>query len=280
MVARVTSSVSSASEDGIIQHWLAFERHYDTAVAGQEHRLQEAAAITATDRVLDVGCGCGDSTRNAARSATIGGAFGVDILPEMITRARQRAAEQGLANATFDVGDVQVYPFVSGTFDVIISRHGATFCSDPVAAFTNLWKALRPGGRLAMIAWAPAEQNQWLQVIGNAVAPGTPLPTPPRDAPGPFGFADPRRAREVLGSAGLYQIDVLPVLEPMWLGTDANDAFAFVRGLGFVRGLLQGRDPSEVREAEMRLAKALASAASASGVQLGSAAWLITAQRR
>jgi SAM-dependent methyltransferase len=275
-----TSGATVRVDDDTVQHWLMFEQHYDAAVAGQERRLQQAAAVAPTDRVLDVGCGGGDSTRNAARSASAGSAYGVDIVPQMVERARQRTGELGLANVTFDVGDAQIHPFAEALFDVTISRHGASFFADPVAAFAHLRQALRPGGRIALIAWAPAEQNEWLHVIGNATAPGTPLPAPSREAPGPFGFADPSRAREVLFDAGLGQVDVSPVTEPMWLGTDADDALNFVRGLGFVRGLLRGSNPSEIAAAEARLLAALAGASSASGIELGSSAWLIIATRR
>jgi SAM-dependent methyltransferase len=275
-----TAGPTTTVNQETIQHWLGFEQHYDAAVARQERRLQQAAAIAPTDRVLDVGCGCGDSTRNAARSASAGQAYGVDLIPQLINRARHRASELGLVNATFDVADAQVYPFVGASFDLIISRHGATFFADSVAAFGNLRQALRPEGRIVLVAWAAAEQNEWLQMIGNAVAPGTPLPAPPSQAPGPFGFAEPSRAHEVLLAAGLQKIDVVGVREPMWLGADAADAFNFVRGLAFVRGLLRDRDLPDVAAAEARLRAALEASASATGVELESAAWLISARNR
>jgi ubiquinone/menaquinone biosynthesis C-methylase UbiE len=209
MVDQHESSDSSISEDEASQHWLIFEQRYDAAVAGQERRLQEAAAIASGDRVLDMGCGCGESTRNAARSASAGWAYGIDIVPQMVERARLQASQLGLVNISFNVGDAAEYRFSDASYDVIISRHGSTFFADPVAAFAHLRQALEPGGRLALVAWAPADRNEWLQVIGNAVAPGTPLPAPPRDAAGPFGFADPSRARQVFRAAGLGGIDVL-----------------------------------------------------------------------
>jgi SAM-dependent methyltransferase len=279
MVDQHHSTATSTSADAASQHWLMFEQRYDAAVAGQERRLQEAAAIASDDRVLDVGCGCGGSTRNAARSASAGWAYGIDIVPQMVERARLRATESGLVNISFDVGDAAEYPFADASFNVIISRHGATFFADPVAAFSRLRQALEPGGRLALVAWAPAGRNEWLQVIGSAVAPGTLLPAPAREAAGPFGFADPGRAREVLLAAGLGDIDVIAVHEPMLLGANARDAFTFVRGLGFVRGLLAGHDGSEVAAAEARLAAALEASASTTGVELESSTWLINAQR-
>jgi SAM-dependent methyltransferase len=279
MVDQHHSIASSASDDDASQHWLMFEQRYDAAVAGQERRLQEAAAIASGDRVLDVGCGCGESTRNAARSASAGWASGIDIVSQMVERARLRASELCLVNISFNVGDAAEYPFADASFNVIISRHGATFFADPVAAFARLRRALEPGGRLVLVAWAPADRNEWLQVIGNALAAGKRLPAPAREAAGPFGFAHPGRAREVLVAAGLREIDIIAVNEPMLLGADAGDAFTFVRGLGFVRGLLAGRDGTEVAAAEARLAAALEASASATGVELASAAWLINARR-
>src|SRR6185369_14078029 len=98
-------------------------------------RLLARAAIAPTEEILDLGCGCGESTRHAARAASSGAALGIDLSSRMIQRARERAAEEGLGNATFVQGDAQVHPFEAESFDVVISRTGGMFFSDLVAAY-------------------------------------------------------------------------------------------------------------------------------------------------
>ena len=131
--------------------WADHADAFDTGVAGYRDRFLEAAAITPTARVLDVGCGNGQTTRDAARSASDGAALGVDLSAEMLRVARRRAHAERLDNVTFEQADAQVHPFPAQHVDLVVSRHGAMFFGDPVAAFTNLGRALRPGGRLVLL---------------------------------------------------------------------------------------------------------------------------------
>jgi ubiquinone/menaquinone biosynthesis C-methylase UbiE len=98
--------------------------------------------------VLDIGCGAGQSTRDAARAAALGSVLGVDISEELLERARRRTAEEGLSNATYERGDAQIHPFPPSSFEVIISRFGTMFFADPVAAFCNIARRAprRPSG--------------------------------------------------------------------------------------------------------------------------------------
>ena len=134
-----------------------------------------AAAIAPGDRVLDIGCGCGNTTLAAARAAgPDGSAHGVDLSVPMTDLGRQRA-EQERVNATFEVADAQTHPFKAGAFDVAVSRFGVMFFDDPVAAFTNIAGALRPGGRLAFVCWQDLMVNDWMLVPGadtRSAAPG------------------------------------------------------------------------------------------------------------
>ncbi|MGP3913217.1 class I SAM-dependent methyltransferase [Nonomuraea sp. 10N515B] len=101
--------------------------------------------------MLDVGCGTGQTTRLAARTAPHGHALGVDLSEPMLARARATAIAEGITNLRFEQGDAQVHPFPEGGFDVAISRGGIMFFADPVAAFANIGRALRPSGRLAFV---------------------------------------------------------------------------------------------------------------------------------
>ena len=131
---------------------------------------------------------------------------------------------------SFVHGDAQVHAFPPATFDVVISRFGAMFFADPVAAFANVGGAMRPGGRVALIAWQELSRNEWLGAIRDALAQGRDLPTPPAGMPGPFGFADPDRVRVILGEAGFHDVRIDEVEAPVRLGADADDAYGFVQG--------------------------------------------------
>lgn len=178
-------------------YWAAHADYFDRSVAEYHRRLLAAAAITETERVLDVGCGTGQTTRDAARAASAGSALGVDLSSQMLDYARRRTCAEGVANASFLQADVQIHPFDAEGFDVAISRTGAVFFGDPRAAFTNLARALAPRGRLRMVAWQSLAANEWIREIAGALAAGRDRPTPPPDAPGPFAFSDPDRVRTV-----------------------------------------------------------------------------------
>ena len=261
------------------EDWAARADRYDAASAAFDSGLLEAAGIGAADRVLDVGCGAGVSTRAAARAAPDGHATGIDLSGLLLAEARRRSAAAGLTNTTFVQGDAQVHPFEPAAFDVAVSRFGAMFFGDPVAAFGNVARALRPGGRLAALSWQPLARNEWLLVLRRTLAAGRPLPEPPGDAPGPFGLSDPDHVRRVLAAAGFETVHVAEVPGMVRLGADAEDAFDFVSGLGLTRGLLGGLDDGARRVVLDGLRAALAEHATPDGVLLGAAAWLTTAHR-
>lgn len=259
--------------------WTVHADRYDAASRRYDPHLLEGADLTRTDRVLDVGCGTGISARDAAQLVVEGGVTGIDLSARMIAEARRRSAAAGLANTAFVVGDAQVYPFDSDAFDVVISRFGALFFGQPVAAFANLARALRRRGRVALLAWQGLARNDWVLALRESLAAGRSLPEPPAGAPGPFGLADPDDVHRVLADAGFVDIELSDVREPMFLGSDTDDAFSFVAGLGLTRGLTAGLDP-ETRDAALdTLRRRLARQETADGVLLNGAAWLITACR-
>src|SRR5207302_7733270 len=131
-----------------------------------------AAGITGSDHVLDIGCGTGQTTREAARTAADGSALGVDLSARMIAYARQVAAREGLTNVEFAQADVQVQGFTPASFDLAISRTGTMFFGDPVAAFANIARSLRPGGRLSLLTWQGPAGNEWIRELSGALAAG------------------------------------------------------------------------------------------------------------
>jgi SAM-dependent methyltransferase len=279
LVDALNAEMASAWNGADGEDWVAHADRYDAASAAFDPSLLDGARITATDRVLDVGCGAGVSTRAAARAAPDGHATGIDLSAPLLAEARRRSAAAGLTNTTFVQGDAQVHPFGPGAYDVVVSRFGAMFFGDPVAAFSNLVRGLRPGGRLALLSWQELARNEWLLVLRRALAAGRPLPEPPGDAPGPFGLSDPDHVRRVLATAGFEAVDIAGVLGTVRLGADAEDAFGFVSGLGLTRGLLGGLDDDARRAALADLRGQLAAHATPAGVLFGAAAWLVTARR-
>jgi SAM-dependent methyltransferase len=258
-------------------YWAAHGEYFDRSVVDYHRRLLNAAAITATDRVLDIGCGTGQTTRDAARAAVTGSALGVDLSAAMLDYASNRAAEDGVTNVVFLQADAQIHPFNTEAFDVAISRTGAVFFGDPVAAFANIGRSLVPGGRLVLVAWQPPTANEWIREIVGALAAGRDQPAPPPNAPGPFSLADPERVRAVLSSTGFTGIDLEAVEAAMWFGTDADDAQRFIVGL--VGWMLEGLDEPGRHRALDDLRATVDAHATHDGVVFGSAAWVIRAVR-
>ena len=258
-------------------YWAEHADYFDRSVAAYHQQLLATAAISGTERVLDIGCGTGQTTRDAARAAAHGTALGVDLSARMLERARHRAGEEGVTNASFEQVDAQIHPFPPDAFDVAISRTGAMFFGDLAAAFANVGRAMVPGGRLVLVAWQPLPANEWIREILGALAAGRDLPAPPPDAPGPFALSDPDRVRAVLRAGGFTDAELEGTTAGMWFGTDADDAHRFV--LGLMGWMLQGLDDNGRARAVGGLRTTMAAHETSAGVVFGSAAWTITATR-
>jgi SAM-dependent methyltransferase len=257
--------------------WVDHEAHFEAGIAAYDPRFLAAAGIQPTDQVLDVGCGCGGTTRSAARLAWRGGAVGVDLSTRMLERARARSTAEGLQNIEFTHADAQVHAFPERAFDVVISRMGTMFFSDPVAAFANLGRATKSGGRLTMLVWQALERNEWLVAIRAAMAVGRDLPVPPPDAPSPFALADPARVQSILAAAGYESIELHDVAEAVYLGDDADDATNFVASLaGWMTADLDAAGKQRALDA---LRATMVEHDSGFGVLFRSRSWIVTATR-
>jgi SAM-dependent methyltransferase len=250
-------------------YWAANARRFDRSVAAHHGPFMTAAAIASADRVLDIGCGTGQTTRDAARAASAGSALGVDLSARMIDHARRQAASEGLGNATFEQADAQVYPFAAEAFTVAIGRTSAMFFGDPVAAFANIARSLPPGGRLALLTWQGPGPNEWIRELSGALAAGRALPMPPSDAPGPFALSDPDRVTQLLTAAGFTRVELHPRAEPMWFGENADDAYEFV--LGLMGWMLHGLDDHGRARALDNLRGTLGAHDTGNGVEFDSA---------
>jgi SAM-dependent methyltransferase len=261
------------------EHWTEHADRYDRASRRTWARFLNAGLITSTDAVLDIGCGTGKSTRDAARLAAKGSALGVDLSAQMLERAREQSRAEGLANVSFVQADAQVHAFDEQRFDIAISSFGAMFFNDPVAAFGNIGSALNPGGELAVLAWRELARNEWLTALREALAVGRRLPEPPPDAPTPFALADPDRVRGILGAAGFERVGFEAIDEPLEFGSDADDAYAFMQTIGIVKGLTHDLDDAQRAQALDALQATVAAHATTDGVLFATSAWLITAHR-
>jgi SAM-dependent methyltransferase len=262
------------------RHWADHQDRYDALNFEFTERLLNAAAITETDAVLDIGCGNGQTTRLAARRASRGRAVGFDLSAPMLERAAATAADEGVTNVSFEQGDAQVHLFSPGAFDVTISRYGVMFFADPVAAFTNIGAALRSDGRLAFLCWQDLARNEWLMASAGAALQYVQMPdlgVP--GAPGPFAFAEPERVQEILDKAGFKNVELDSVEAPMRLGDNAEDAVAFLRGTGVGRALLDNADDASAARALDAVTDALRPHEKSNGVYLNGAAWLVVGSR-
>ncbi|MFF9815527.1 class I SAM-dependent methyltransferase [Streptomyces sp. NPDC014006] len=261
-------------------HWARHQDRWNAVNQDFNEPLLDAAGITGAHRVLDLGCGSGQTTRLAALRAPRGHAVGLDLSGPMLAAARDRAEREGIANLSFVQGDAQVHPFEADSYDAAISRYGVMFFADPTAAFGNVGRALRPGGRLAFVCPAEASLNDWVMAIaslrgllpvGDFGAPGL---------PGMFSLAAPDRIRAVLTTAGFTDVGVQQVQADGTWGADAEDAAAFLLGTGPGRHLLEQADATARARAHSTLTAHLRHHEAADGtVRLRSTSWLVTADR-
>ncbi len=257
--------------------WVAQARRFDETLARCHAPFLAAAAIGERDHVLDVGCGNGQATRDVARVATGGSALGVDLSSQMIALAQQTAVAEDLDNVRFLQADAQVHPFEDAAFDVVISRMGSMFFGDPNAAFANLHRALRADGRLVLLTWQAASDNEWLTEFREAQAAGRDLPTPPPNIPSPFALSDPDHVRGILDAVGFTGVLFQALHEPMSFGTDPDDAFGFISDLtGWMR---EGLNEGDRAGALTALRSTIAEHTGDHGIAYESATWIITARR-
>lgn len=258
-------------------HWAENAGRYDAMAQGINEPLLAAAGIAEQDRVLDIGCGTGFFTRLAARRAGGGRALGVDIAAPLLARARVAAAEEGVANVSFEQGDAQVHPFPAATFDLAVSRGGVMFFDDLVAAFTNIGRALRPGGRLVFAGPQPGGSGGDHSRAFAALAPLMRGPSPA--ARGMGSLTDPARIEAVLADAGFTNVSIVGVDVPCVWGRDADDAVSFYFVTGPVAFNLSGVDEATVARVRDEVRSALREFETPAGVSLQGAIWVVTATR-
>jgi SAM-dependent methyltransferase len=262
------------------EHWAETDRRARGVNEAVDRYLFGAAAIGVTDAVLDVGCGTGETTRTAARHAGAGTAVGVDLSAPMLRQARAEADGEGLTNVRFEEGDAQVHPFPDGGFDVAVSRFGVMFFADPVAAFANVRRALRPGGRLVFVCPRAMETCPWYTVPLTALLrharPGTDVRAPES---GMFSLAPRERIVDVLSAAGFDHVAPEPLDVALSFGPDAATAAEFYLGSGPVRAVREEHPHLSDHDVRAVLEEALRPYDRDGGVDIVGGLWLVTATR-
>jgi SAM-dependent methyltransferase len=264
--------------------WVALAEVLDAQIRGLGEAAMDRLRIGPGERVLDVGCGTGQTSLELARRVGPDGRVtAMDISAPMLGRARDRARAAGAANVTFVGADVQTHRFEPAAVDVGFSRFGVMFFADPVAAFTNLHGALRAGGRLGFVCWQALPENPWMAVPVMAAAQHITLPIPASpDAPGPFAFANADRVRTILERAGFADVGFVDQRATLTVGGKGplEQAVSFILQMGPAAAAIREATPDLRETISAAVRDALAPYHGPEGVQMSSASWIVTAARR
>lgn len=256
-------------------HWAEHPERYNAMLDAFNASLFAAAGIEVDHRVLDVGCGTGQTTLIAAQQAYDGSVVGIDLSAPMLERARRDATADGIDNVTFEQGDAQVHPFPQRGFDVILSRGGVMFFTDHIAAFAHLRRSLAPAGRLAFLGPQPGGPDSSYARATAALSPFLREASPA--ARGMGSLLDPARIRQVLAAAGFTDIEIASAEAPMTLGVNAGDAADFVFDMGTTRYNLRDVDPATVAHIRAEVQDALTEFETTDGVLIPGSVWIVTA---
>lgn len=262
--------------------WVKLQQRLDAQIGPLGQAAMQRAGIKPGECILDVGCGCGQTSLELAeRVGSQGVIVGVDISQPMLARAQERQQELKLTHLNFIQADAQTYAFAQERFDLVFSRFGVMFFIDPVQAFTNIRGALRRNGRLTFVCWQAQDKNEWAQIPLNAALQYVQPPTPAAPgAPGPFAFADPQRVRHSLESAGFKDVTLESYEAQLSMGGAVNveEAADFALEIGVVARLVMEASTEVRNQVAQAIREALLPYTSAKGVQLGGAAWIVSAQ--
>jgi SAM-dependent methyltransferase len=263
------------------EYWTSNQDRLDRTLAPVTGPLLAFAQLRAGLTVVDVGCGCGATTIELARAVGPSGrVVGIDLSEPMLALATERL--RVFANATCLLGDAAELPLRDLGAELIVSRFGVMFFGDPVTAIANLRTSLVASGRIRFACWRPINENPWLQIPLHAVYEHAPrLPKPEPEEPGPFAFADTTRVTRILVAAGFTAPSFTPLDIQMDLaaGGTLEDAVFQSSAMGPAKRALADQ-PDDIRAAAIEsIRHALTPYASAAGVNLPGAVWLVAADK-
>jgi SAM-dependent methyltransferase len=262
------------------ERWVALREETNRIVLPFGNAALKAAAPRPGERVIDVGCGCGDTSLDLARMVgPTGSVLGIDVSQPMLEVARSRGADAKYAQLAFRDGDASEAE-LPANIDLLFSRFGVMFFSQPSPAFSHLRKSLRAGGRYVFVCWRTPRDNPWAMTPLSAARAAMGITPPPSDpnAPGPFAFADEQRLRPILSDAGFGAIDVQRFDAAIALGATPRAAAERVIQVGPVSRLVRDSGAEHRPMILGAVERALAPLASAGGeVSLSGSTWIVSA---
>lgn len=260
----------------VAEEWVRQADRTDAMFTALTQAGLDALQLQRGERVLDIGCGAGDTSLKAARLVGPGGrVVGVDISRQLLELGRERA---GGLNVDLIAADAGAGVIPGAPFDAAFSRFGVMFFDDPPAAFANVRASMKQGGRLVFICWRAFPENVWSFAPVGALAPllAAPLPPPDESLPGPFAFANAGKIEAILAAAGWRGVSVTPWDGALRVGANAEDAADYLLKIGpSARAIAEhGLDPAAARRL---IVNRLAEAQTADGVVLAAACWIVCA---
>src|SRR5499433_1298436 len=262
--------------------WADQYAQMDRAVAALTKELLDFAAPQLGERVLDIGCGPGTTVLELAKHVGPGGhVLGADVSEPSVARARERIAAAGLRQAEVIAADASVHPFSPDSFELTFSRFGIMFFSDPVGAFTNVRRAMKPSGRLALAVFRPASATLWpnapLEAVRHLLPP---IPTPGPEEPGPYSWADPARVHRILEGARFSDVSLTPLDPEIQLAgpNGESEAADFVMMMGPLMRVLPSLSAAQRENVRATLEAYFKGHATPQGVILPAAIWVVRAR--
>lgn len=280
-VVRMPNEQQIASWDGAVgQQWVAEAERYERMNRHFGERIVAVLDAEPGERILDVGCGNGALALDIAPLVLPDGwVIGVDISGPMLDNARTRALRAPVGNVSFEKGDAQIHPLPEGSLDGVVSSFGVMFFDDPVAAFANVRRAVKPGGRVVFTCWRELLRNEWIMVPAGAALSHVPMPELGEPGgPGPFSLSDPETVRSVLHDAGFHDVQLEEVVAPMTMGDSVDDAVAFMQHSDMADALMKDVSDETAARAWAAVADALEPHVVGHGVELNGSAWLVRAR--
>tara|TARA_Y100001935_G_C17242422_1_gene476429 strand:+ start:349 stop:1194 length:846 start_codon:yes stop_codon:yes gene_type:complete len=262
--------------------WVNKQREMDIMLNPLGQKAIDKLELGSQKTVLDIGCGCGATTFEIAKSNPEGQVIGIDISIPMLNQASLCSAEMSISNADFQVKDVQTDKLESEYFDVAFSRFGVMFFEDPFEAFENIYQALKHDGQLSFVCWQNASLNPWQSLSIQVIKEYLDLPAPPPKSPGPFAFEDKEYIEEILSKSNFKEIKIDDNQEEivMFSGKSIREACEDYLTINPVVTEMLKSSGEDLRETILTaLMEKFSSYHKDDGLHFPSATWIVTAKK-
>ncbi|MBT06007.1 MAG: SAM-dependent methyltransferase [Rhodospirillaceae bacterium] len=260
--------------------WVTLKPRIDPLLSPFGVAALNALSAAKGERILDVGCGTGETSVELAKLVGPGGKVqGIDFSRPMLERARAEAVSAPQGVLSFKEGDAEVQQFVPNYFDAVFSRFGVMFFDDPVAALGNIRTAIKPGGRLAYVCWASRKDNPWIGIPTGAARQFLDIPpAPPDDAPGQFAMEREARIFDVLGRAGWSEVSVEKFEMEHNMGKNVSDAAGFICQMGPMSEPFGNASPALRSKCITAVEQALEPFKTSRGIDMKFSTWIVSAK--